>query len=149
MPDGGVLTIATNNVLLDQRYQDDHPEVVPGTYVLIAVTDTGHGMSPEITHRVFEPFFTTKEVGKGSGLGLSMVYGFIKQSSGHVAIYSERLLGTTVKLYLPVAKSTTAIALEERLRRMLRAASRPCWWLRTTHSFGDMRWEVWRAWGIR
>lgn len=113
MPDGGVLTIATNNALLDQRYQDDHPEVVPGTYVLIAVTDNGHGMSPETTHRVFEPFFTTKEVGKGSGLGLSMVYGFIKQSSGHVAIYSERLLGTTVKLYLPVAKSTTAISLEE------------------------------------
>jgi len=112
MPDGGNLTIATSNSLLDQRYQDEHPEVVPGAYALIEVTDDGEGMPFEVAQRAFEPFFTTKEVGKGSGLGLSMVYGFIKQSSGHVAIYSEPQLGTTVKLYLPVAKAMTTDSAE-------------------------------------
>jgi CheY-like chemotaxis protein len=99
------VTISTSNAVLDQRYQDEHPEVVPGAYVMISVTDDGEGMSPQTKERVFEPFFTTKEVGKGSGLGLSMVYGFIKQSNGHVTIYSELQLGTTVKLYLPAAKT--------------------------------------------
>jgi PAS domain S-box-containing protein len=105
MPLGGHLTITINNASLDKCYQDDHPEVRAGDYVMIAVTDDGEGMSPEIRERVFEPFFTTKEVGKGSGLGLSMVYGFVKQSNGHVAIYSEPRLGTTVRLYLPAAIS--------------------------------------------
>jgi PAS domain S-box-containing protein len=105
MPEGGSLSISTSNTILDERYRDEHPEVLPGAYVLISVTDNGQGIPPDILQRVFEPFFTTKEVGKGSGLGLSMVYGFIKQSGGHVAIYSEPTLGTTVKLYLPVAKS--------------------------------------------
>lgn len=104
MPGGGLLRIATSSVSLDQHYRDNHPEVAAGDYVLITVTDDGEGMSPEVCERAFEPFFTTKEVGKGSGLGLSMVYGFIKQSNGHVAIYSEIGLGTTVRLYLPAAQ---------------------------------------------
>jgi len=104
MPGGGLLRIATSSISLDQHYRDNHPEVAVGDYVLITVTDDGEGMSPEVCERAFEPFFTTKEVGKGSGLGLSMVYGFIKQSNGHVAIYSEIGLGTTVRLYLPAAQ---------------------------------------------
>src|SRR4029078_13542647 len=102
MPDGGQLTISTSYAELDGAYQQDHPEVRPGSYVVIAVTDNGHGMPPEGRARVFEPFYTPKEVGKGSGLGLSMVYGFVKQSNGHVSIYSEVGLGTTIRLYLPI-----------------------------------------------
>lgn len=101
MPNGGCITISSSNVPLDERYRDLHPEVPPGHYVMVAVTDDGCGMSREVLDKVFEPFFTTKDVGKGSGLGLSMVYGFVKQSSGHVTIYSEPLLGTTIRMYLP------------------------------------------------
>jgi PAS domain S-box-containing protein len=112
MVHGGRLTISTANASLDDHYQRLHPEVAAGDYVLVAVTDDGEGMPKEVIDRVFEPFFTTKEVGKGSGLGLSMVYGFVKQSSGHVSIYSEPGLGTTVRIYLPQAAIKTPRSLD-------------------------------------
>lgn len=99
----GKLTIELGNAHLDDEYARTHEEVAPGQYVMLAVSDTGSGMSPEIIEKVFEPFFSTKSEGKGSGLGLSMVYGFVKQSGGHVKIYSEVDHGTTIKLYLPRA----------------------------------------------
>ena len=101
MPDGGKLTIETGNAYLDEEYCRKHEGIAPGQYILIAVSDSGAGMSAETIDRAFEPFFTTKEAGKGTGLGLSQVYGFMKQSGGHVKIYSEPGEGTTIKLYLP------------------------------------------------
>jgi signal transduction histidine kinase len=97
----GRLTIEAGNVALDEDYARANAEVTPGQYVMVAVTDTGAGMTPEVMARAFDPFFTTKPEGKGTGLGLSMVYGLVKQSDGHVKIYSEVDQGTTVKLYLP------------------------------------------------
>ena len=101
MPDGGKLTIETSNAYLDEEYCKQQENVSPGQYILIAVSDSGAGMSSETIDRAFEPFFTTKEAGKGTGLGLSQVYGFMKQSGGHIKIYSEPGEGTTIKLYLP------------------------------------------------
>jgi PAS domain S-box-containing protein len=100
MPDGGKLTIQTANVRLDHGAAA-RAEVTPGQYVLVSISDTGKGMTPEVREKVFDPFFTTKDVGKGTGLGLSMIYGFVKQSGGHVAIDSKVGEGTTVELYLP------------------------------------------------
>jgi PAS domain S-box-containing protein len=109
MPGGGTLVIETNNVTFDAAYAKGHEEVQPGDYVAVAVSDTGSGMAPEVLEKAFEPFFTTKDVGNGSGLGLSMVYGFAKQSKGHLTIYSEVDQGTTVRLYLPRGSKTQAL----------------------------------------
>jgi signal transduction histidine kinase/CheY-like chemotaxis protein len=113
MPNGGRLTIETRNTHLDADYVSLNPEAVPGDYVLLEVSDTGAGMSAETLARVFEPFFTTKETGRGTGLGLSMVFGFVKQSQGHIKIYSEPEHGTTVRIYLPRAEKAETVAAVE------------------------------------
>jgi signal transduction histidine kinase/DNA-binding response OmpR family regulator len=112
MPEGGRLTIEAGNASLDDGYARQHDDVTPGQYVMIAVTDTGEGIAPEILERVIEPFFSTKPEGKGTGLGLSMVHGLTKQSGGHFKIYSEVGEGTTIKLYLPRATEAEDIVLD-------------------------------------
>jgi signal transduction histidine kinase/ActR/RegA family two-component response regulator len=112
MPDGGRLTIETANAHLDDAYAKTNSEVTPGQYTSVAITDTGAGIAPDITSKIFEPFFTTKPAGHGTGLGLSQVFGFVKQSGGHVKVYSEPGQGTTVRLYLPRYVGQIANALD-------------------------------------
>jgi CheY-like chemotaxis protein len=109
MPDGGKLVVETSNVVLSTEHADIYPELNPGDYVRLSISDTGTGMPPEVRDRVFEPFFTTKEMGRGTGLGLAMVYGFVKQSGGHVTIYSEVGHGTTINLYLSRTQETARL----------------------------------------
>jgi signal transduction histidine kinase len=113
MPNGGKLTLETKNAVLDDNYAAMNGDVKPGNYVMIAVSDSGLGIAQAMLDKVFEPFFTTKDVGKGSGLGLSMVYGFVKQSNGHIKIYSEEGHGTSVKLYLPQAAGVPEVSATE------------------------------------
>ncbi|MBE3034272.1 MAG: response regulator, partial [Actinobacteria bacterium] len=106
MPEGGKLTLELSNATLDDGYVSALPDVPAGQYVMLAVTDTGTGMSPEVMERAFDPFFSTKREGEGTGLGLSMAYGFVKQSGGHIRLYSEVGEGTTVRVYLPRSTGT-------------------------------------------
>ncbi len=120
MPNGGHIIIETRNTALDADYASQNPEVFPGDYVVLEVSDDGAGMPPEVLRRAFEPFFTTKEKGKGTGLGLAMVFGFVKQSGGHIKIYSEVGHGTTIRIYLPKSMQSGEVANDGSARQATR-----------------------------
>ncbi|MFC7608221.1 PAS domain-containing hybrid sensor histidine kinase/response regulator [Teichococcus aestuarii] len=145
MPDGGRLTIETANMWLDPRVARAR-EMEHGQYVTISVTDTGTGMPPEVVARAFDPFFTTKPLGEGTGLGLSMIYGFAVQSGGQAQIYSEVGLGTTVRLYLPrhIGEAEAAENLPNLSRRLERKWDRPFWWSMTSRRSACWSWRCWR-----
>jgi signal transduction histidine kinase len=143
MPDGGKLTIETENAFVDAHSAREYA-LNPGQFVLIAVSDTGEGMLPQVVEKAFDPFYTTKGVGKGTGLGLSQVYGFVRQSGGNVMIYSEVGVGTSVKIYLPRYLGDVLPAASPDVSAPLRRATpaRRSWSLRTMIGSATCRWQL-------
>jgi len=123
MPNGGKLVIELTNALLDKDFVENHFEAEAGEYVLLTVSDTGCGMSNKVKARIFEPFFTTKAMGKGTGLGLATVFGIVKQAGGTIWVYSEEEIGTTFKIYLPLAKETTVSRSRQETEEVLPSGS--------------------------
>ena len=140
MPAGGLLSIEVSDVELSAEYTRDHVGVVPGRYVLLTVSDTGHGMDKATQARAFEPFFTTKLVGQGTGLGLSTVFGIVRQCGGFVWLYSEVGIGTTFKIYLPCVDEPASAA-EARPRAAVRGAGDGAG--SADHGCGDAGYETW------